>query len=68
MDIVSGQLVSDLSLGSSRSWTFDVFRTVLDVNLVANQLDSVVEKLIFERWEKTGLAELSGLYNFCWLS
>ena len=50
MDIVSGQLVPGLSLGSSRSWAFDVFSTVLDVNLVANQLDGIVGKLIFERW------------------
>ena len=45
MDIVSGQLVLGLELGSLRSWTFNVFSTVLDVTMVANQLVGVVEKL-----------------------
>ena len=47
MDIVSGQLVSGLSLGSLRSWTFNVLSTVLDVSIVVNHLDGIVGKLIF---------------------
>ena len=47
MGIASGHLVSGNLFGSLRSWTFNIFSSVRDASLVANQQDGAVEKLIF---------------------